>query len=65
VYDLKSPPLRKDYAVAVRLYNQEGWTVAQLAVMFGISRWGMHKVLKVRGCTFRPKVSVAGRKVRV
>ena len=55
---------RKDYAVAVRLYNQEGWTVAQLAEMFGISRQGMHKILTLRGCTFRPKVSVAGRKVR-
>ena len=55
---------RKDYGVAVRLYNQEGWTVAKIARLFGRSRWGMHKILALRGCKFRGKVSVAGRKAK-
>ncbi len=54
-------PRKVDYAVAVRLYNQEGWTVAALAEMFKVSRQAMHKGLALRGCTFRLKVSVAWR----
>ena len=55
---------RKDYDAAVLLYTEYGWTVAALAERFGLSRWGMHKILALRGCKFRPKVSVAGRKVK-
>ena len=53
---------RKDYDAAVLLYTEHGWTVAQLAKKFGMSRWGMHKILTIRGCKFRGKVSGAGRK---
>ena len=55
---------RKDYDAAVLLYTEFGWTVARLAERFGMSRWAMHKILALRGCKFRPKVSVAGRKVK-
>ena len=57
-------PCKVDYVFAAHLFTEEGWTVAALAEMFKVSRWAMHKGLMARGCTFRPKVSVAGRKVR-
>jgi hypothetical protein len=57
-----SAPCKVDYAFAMRLFIEEGWTVAALAEMFKVSRWAIHKGLAARGCTFRPKVSVAGRK---
>ena len=57
-----SAPCRVDYAVAARLFTEDGWTVADLAKKFKVSRWAMHKGLALRGCKFRGKVSVAGRK---
>ena len=57
-----SAPCKVNYTVAFLLFTEEGWTVAALAEMFKVSRWAMHKGLALRGCMFRGKVSVAGRK---
>ena len=59
-----SAPCKVNYALAARLFTEDGWTVAALAEMFKVSRWAMHKGLALRGCKFREKVSVAGRKVK-
>ncbi len=45
---------RKDYRRAVRLYERSGYSVAQIATLYGIDRAAMYRILKRRGVKFRP-----------
>lgn len=48
------PAHKKDYSIAVKMY-EDGNSVEQVAVVHGITRQGMHKILKARGVKFRPQ----------
>lgn len=45
---------RKDYRRAVRLYERSGYSIAQVAAVYGIGAAAMYRILKRRGVTFRP-----------
>ena len=49
------PAKRKDYRVAVDLYNG-GLSIADVAGYYGITRQSMYKILRRRGVAFRPNV---------
>lgn len=42
------------FAGAVALYEKQGLSIGDLALMYGNTRQSMHDVLKRRGCRFRP-----------
>ena len=52
------PARRKDYSVAVELYER-GFSIGQAAQYFGITRQAMHKILKRRDVVFRPNLRFA------
>lgn len=48
------PAPRKDYSFAVEMYGN-GNSIEEVAIVHGISRQAMHKILKTRGVVFREK----------
>jgi transposase-like protein len=48
---------RKNYRRAVRLYERGGYSIAQIAAVYGIDAAAMYRILKRRGVKFRPRTA--------